>query len=119
MRALEGEVFDVVAAIRPDSPTLGQWYGVVLSGKNFRQLYVPPGYAHGFCVLSESVHFEYKCTDLYDPGCELSVRWDDPTLGIEWPIDNPSLSAKDREGMNLEEAVRFLTEYAGGKQRAS
>ncbi len=108
VRAFEGEVFDVVADIRPGSPTLGEWVGVTLSGENFRQLYVPPGYAHGFCVISETVHFQYKCTDLYDPEAELTVQWDDPAIGIEWPIDHPILSSKDTDGMCLSDAVACL-----------
>ena len=108
VRAFEGEDFDVVADIRPGSPTLGEWVGVTLSGENFRQLYVPPGYAHGFCVISETVHFQYKCTDLYDPEAELTVQWDDPAIGIEWPIDHPILSSKDTDGMCLSDAVAFL-----------
>ena len=108
VRALEGEVFDVVVAIRPDSPTLGHWFGTRLSGDNFRQLYIPPGYAHGFCVLSDTVHFEYKCSDLYDPDGQLTVQWNDPMIGIEWPIKQPTLSSHDQVGMSLTETLAFL-----------
>ena len=91
-----GEVFDVVVDIRKGSPSYGQWYGAVLSGDNHRQLYVPHGFAHGFCVLSETVDFQYKCTDYYHPEDEIGVIWNDPDIGIEWPIKDPVLSEKDR-----------------------
>lgn len=115
VRALEGEVFDVAVDIRPNSPTLGQWFGVTLSGENFRQLYIPPGFAHGFCVLSETVHFEYKCTDIYDPECELTVQWNEPTIAIDWPIDSPLLSPKDEVGKTLEQTVDFLAQWEANR----
>lgn len=93
---ITGEVFDVAVDIRQGSPTFGQWYGAVLSGENHRQLYVPPGFAHGFCVLSDTVDFQYKCTDYYHPEDETGVIWNDPAIGIEWPIDKPMLSDKDK-----------------------
>jgi dTDP-4-dehydrorhamnose 3,5-epimerase len=96
VRAVEGEMFDVAVDIRPASPTFGRWVGVRLSGENFRQLYIPPGFAHGFCVLSEIVHVEYKCTDFYRPEDEIGVAWDDPDIGIAWPIRDPVISGKDR-----------------------
>ena len=96
VRAVEGEVFDVAADIDPASPTYGQWVGVSLSADNFRQLYVPPGYAHGFCVVSEFAQIEYKCTDFYDPDDEGGVMWDDPVLSIDWPTRAPLLSARDQ-----------------------
>ena len=96
VRAVEGEMFDVAVDIRPASPTFGRWVGVRLSGENFRQLYIPPGFAHGFCVLSEIVHVEYKCTDFYRPEDEIGVAWDDPDIGIAWPIADPVISGKDR-----------------------
>lgn len=92
---LEGEVFDVAVDIRTGSPTFGQWTAVILSERNKRQLWIPPGFAHGFCVTSESALFAYKCTDIYNPAAEASVRWDDPDLGIDWPIAQPVISAKD------------------------
>lgn len=95
VRVVRGEVFDVAVDIRPDSPTFGQWAGVILSEENKRQFWVPPGLAHGFVVTSETADFEYKCTDYYDPNDEGSIRWDDPDLGIEWPVEKPLLSAKD------------------------
>ena len=96
VRAVEGEMFDVAVDIRPSSATFGRWVGVRLSGENFRQLYIPPGFAHGFCVLSEVVHVEYKCTDFYHPDDEIGVAWDDPDVGIAWPLTDPVISAKDR-----------------------
>ncbi|HXY39771.1 MAG TPA: dTDP-4-dehydrorhamnose 3,5-epimerase [Vicinamibacteria bacterium] len=95
VRAVEGEMFDVAVDIRRGSPRFGRWFGVCLSGENFRQLWIPPGFAHGFCVLSERVHVEYKCTDFYDREDEMTVAWNDPQIGIEWPITEPVLSAKD------------------------
>lgn len=92
-----GEVFDVAVDVRVGSPWFGRWAGVLLSGKNKRQLWVPEGFAHGFCVLSDEALFTYKCTDYYHPESELSVRWDDPAIGIDWPLSEPPrLSDKDR-----------------------
>ncbi len=90
-----GEVFDVVVDIRPDSPTRGQWYGAVLTGENQHQLWVPPGMAHGFCVLSDIAHFHYKCTEFYHPEDEGAIRWNDPDIAIAWPVAEPVVSAKD------------------------
>ena len=95
VRVVRGEVYDVAVDIRQDSPTFGQWEGVILSEENKRQFWVPPGFAHGFVVLSETADFEYKCTDYYDPSDEGSLLWSDPDLNIPWPIDNPKLSEKD------------------------
>lgn len=95
VRVVAGEVFDVAVDIRRGSPTFGKWVGDRLSGENLRQLWVPPGFAHGFCVLSEVVHLEYKCTDFYDASDEIAVAWNDPEIGIEWPLASPTLSAKD------------------------
>ncbi len=92
---LQGEVFDVAVDIRVGSPTFGQWVGVHLSGDNYRQLWIPPGFAHGFCVLSNTAYFTYKCTDVYTPHAEGGVIWNDPDIGIAWPIDDVQLSAKD------------------------
>jgi dTDP-4-dehydrorhamnose 3,5-epimerase len=91
-----GEVFDVAVDIRKGSPRFGQWVGVRLSGENHRQLYIPPGFAHGFCVLSESADFLYKCTDFYLPGDEYGIIWNDPDIGIEWPRMDFQLSDSDR-----------------------
>lgn len=103
VQALKGEVYDVAVDIRVGSPTFGQWYGVTLSEENHWQLYVPENFAHGFCVLSETALFAYKCTGFYNPAAEFSLRWDDPEVGIEWPITNPQLSAKDQVGKLLKE----------------
>jgi dTDP-4-dehydrorhamnose 3,5-epimerase len=92
---LIGEVYDVAVDVRHGSPSFGQWIGVALSAENKRQFYVPPGFAHGFCVTSETALFAYKCTDFYNPETEGSVLWNDPELGIDWPIKEPLLSKKD------------------------
>lgn len=96
VRVSRGEVLDVAADINPASPTFGQHVAVVLSEENHRQLWVPPGYAHGFVVLSESADFQYKCTDYYDPSDEGGIIWNDPTLAIDWRTNAPQLSAKDQ-----------------------
>ncbi|EGJ49363.1 dTDP-4-dehydrorhamnose 3,5-epimerase [Desulfocurvibacter africanus] len=90
-----GRVFDVAVDIRPESPTFGQWFGAVLDDEKHHQLWVPPGLAHGFCVLSDVADFVYKCTDFYYSEDEGSVRWDDPEIGIGWPFEEPILSEKD------------------------
>lgn len=95
VRVIRGEVYDVAVDIRSGSPTYGQWEAVILSEENKTQLWIPPGFAHGFVVLSETADFEYKCTDYYDPSDEGSILWNDPDLNIHWPIDNPKLSEKD------------------------
>lgn len=95
VRVASGAVFDVAVDINPRSGTFGQWVGVELSETNHRQLWIPPGYAHGFQVLSETADFEYKCTDYYHAEAETGVIWNDPDIGIEWPIADPKLSAKD------------------------
>ena len=95
VRVVKGEVYDVAVDIRLGSPTYGQWESVILSEENKTQFWVPPGFAHGFVVLSETADFEYKCTDYYDPSDEGSLLWNDPDLNIPWSIDNPKLSEKD------------------------
>jgi len=95
VRVVSGEVFDVAVDIRPSSPSFGLWEGVVLSEENKRQFWVPPGFAHGFVVLSDTADFEYKCTDYYDPSDEGCLIWNDPAMAIDWPLANPTLSAKD------------------------
>jgi dTDP-4-dehydrorhamnose 3,5-epimerase len=107
VRAVEGEMFDVAVDIRRGSPSFGKWVGFTLSGDNFRQLYIPPGFAHGFCVLSEKVHVEYKCTDFYDAGDELAIAWNDPAIGIAWPIAEPRVSAKDAQAPRLAEVAEL------------
>ncbi|MDR9828559.1 dTDP-4-dehydrorhamnose 3,5-epimerase [Vibrio sp. FNV 38] len=110
VRVTKGEVFDVAVDMRKDSPTFGQWVGVLLSAENKRQLWVPEGFAHGFYVTSEEAEFVYKCTDYYNPKGDVSVKWDDPTIGIEWPLVNdvaPLLSAKDEAGLSFNDAPKF------------
>lgn len=102
VRVVRGEVFDVAVDIRKGSPTYGQWAGVLLNEENKRQFWVPPGLAHGFVVLSDVADFEYKCTDYYDPSDEGCLVWNDPEVGIDWPIDfEPQLSSKDQLGLTL------------------
>jgi dTDP-4-dehydrorhamnose 3,5-epimerase len=109
VRVVAGEVFDVAVDIRKSSPTFGKWVGVHLSADNKRQLWVPPGFAHGFVVLSETAEFLYKTTDYWFPEFERSLLWNDPTVGIEWPIGGatPMLAAKDQAGKLLGEADLF------------
>ncbi len=111
VRAIEGEIFDVAADVRRGSPTFGRWVGEVLSAQNFRQLYVPPGFVHGFCVLSDSAQVEYKCTALYDPDDEYGVIWNDPDLAIEWPVEEPLLSERDARAPRLSEIEELLPRY--------
>jgi dTDP-4-dehydrorhamnose 3,5-epimerase len=98
---LQGEVYDVAVDIRVGSPTFGEWLGCTLSGEDGRQLYIPPGFAHGFVVLSPSAVFAYKCTAYYDPDAEGTLLWNDPAIGIEWPVSEPLLSDKDASGLPL------------------
>ena len=111
VRAVQGEIFDVAVDIRPESPTFGRWVGEVLSGENLYQLYVPPGFAHGFCVTSESAHVQYKCTELYDREDEIAVAWNDPRIGIAWPMEDPLLSPKDLAAPKLAEIMHLLSEH--------
>lgn len=110
VRVLRGEVFDVAVDLRPSSRTFKQWYGMSLHADTFQQLYIPPGFAHGFCVISDHAEVFYKVTEPYDPGGELTVRWDDPEIAIAWPIEHPILSPKDSAGLLLKEALPRLTE---------
>jgi dTDP-4-dehydrorhamnose 3,5-epimerase len=96
VHVLLGEVFDVAVDVRLGSPTFGKWVGEYLSSENKRQLYIPPGFAHGFLVTSDEALFAYKCTEYYDPAVERTIRWDDPRIGIAWPTESPILSDKDR-----------------------
>ena len=107
VRAVRGTIFDVAVDLRRDSPTFGQWSGVHLTEVNCRQLYVPPGFAHGFCVLSDVADVVYGCTDFYHSQYERTILWNDAQLAIDWPIDNPVLSDKDRRGVSFEEAPYF------------
>ncbi len=106
VRVVRGEVFDVAVDIRLDSPTFGQWEGVILSEENKSQFWIPPGLAHGFVVLSDFADFEYKCTEFYSPIHEKCLLWNDPDLGVNWPLENPLLSAKDKLGMSLKELTQ-------------
>ncbi|MBC8638561.1 dTDP-4-dehydrorhamnose 3,5-epimerase [Caballeronia sp. EK] len=108
VRVVEGEVFDVAVDVRKSSPNFGKWVGVTLSAENHRQLWVPPGFAHGFVVLSDAAQFLYKTTDYWFPEFERSIVWNDKEIGIEWPIDfEPLLAAKDAAGKRLGEAECF------------
>ena len=95
VQVLDGEIYDVAVDIRNGSPTFGQWAGVLLSSENRRQFFLPQGFAHGFCVVSQTALFMYKCSDYYAPECEAGIRWDDPDLAIPWPVRTPVLSERD------------------------
>jgi dTDP-4-dehydrorhamnose 3,5-epimerase len=95
VQVLQGEVLDVIVDIRKGSPTFGRWAGIRLSEQNKRQLFVPENFAHGYCVLSETALFTYKCSEFYNPACEKGIRWSDPNIGIQWPLADPILSDKD------------------------
>ncbi len=97
VRAVEGEIWDVAVDLRPEQPTFGKWTATTLSADNFRQLWVPPGFAHGFCVLSPTAQVEYKCTALYDPSDEIGLAYNDPTIGVAWPVTHPVLSERDKK----------------------
>lgn len=110
VRVVAGEVFDVAVDLRRSSPAFGQWTGDLLSAENKQQLWVPPGFAHGFLVISNTAVFEYKCTDFYAPEHDRAIRWNDPDIGIEWPLDGaqePVLSAKDAAAPFLEDAETY------------
>lgn len=110
VRVSAGAVFDVAVDLRRSSPTLGQWYGVILDAVDHKMLWVPPGFAHGFLVLSEYADFQYKCTDYYHPESEVSLAWDDPTVGVDWPLPDgepPTLSGKDQQGQAWEAIPLF------------
>jgi dTDP-4-dehydrorhamnose 3,5-epimerase len=108
IRVVEGEIFDVAADVRRGSPTFGKWVATTLSADNFKQVYIPAGFAHGFCVLSPRAQVEYKCTDFYDPGGEVSLAWDDPTLAIAWPLAAPLLSPRDQKNPSLRDSMDRL-----------
>ena len=103
VRTVQGEIFDVAVDIRDGSPTFGEWVGYLLNDQNKQQLYVPEGFAHGFVVTSDTAEVVYKCTSLYAPEQEGSLLWNDPEIGIDWPIEEPILSAKDEVGMRLQQ----------------
>ncbi len=113
IRVIEGEIWDVAVDVRRGSPTFGRWVGVSLSASNFRQCYIPPGFAHGFCVVSPVAQVEYKCTDVYDPGGEIGIAWDDDELAIPWPVTDPILSSRDRANRRLRECLDELQRFSG------
>jgi dTDP-4-dehydrorhamnose 3,5-epimerase len=112
VRVAQGEIFDVAVDIRRGSPTFGQWVSVILSSDNFRQCFIPEGFAHGFCVLSEFADVEYKCSRVYDPADELGIAWSDPVLGISWPVEHPILSERDRKNPTIAQLGDRLPAYA-------
>lgn len=113
VRVIEGEVWDVAVDVRRGSPTFTRHVGVTLSAESFRQLWIPPGFLHGFCVLSDFAQVEYKCTAFYAPADELGVVWDDPDLAIPWPVQEPMLSEKDRRAPRLRDVLERLPRYEG------
>lgn len=113
VRVLSGSIADVVVDIRRGSPGYLQWIAVELSAENFRQIYVPPGFAHGICIISEFADVAYKCTDYYDPSDELRIAWNDAAIGIEWPVEDPTLSPKDRTAAGISDLEEFLPLYRG------
>jgi dTDP-4-dehydrorhamnose 3,5-epimerase len=115
IRVTQGEIFDVAVDARPDSATFGHWEGHVLSADNFLQLYVPPGFIHGFCVLTPTAEVEYKCTAYYNPQDEIGVIWNDPQLKIQWPISDPLLSEKDKGLMTFAEMREKFEIYRRNK----
>jgi len=108
IQAVSGGIFDVGVDLRKGSPTFGKWFGVVLSEENKRQFFVPEGFAHGFCVLSQSAHVAYKCSDFYDPQDEGGLHWSDPDIAIDWPLKDPIISAKDYQFGYLKDQVAHL-----------
>jgi len=111
VRVVEGEIYDVAVDVRRGSPTFGRWAATRLSADNFRQCYIPPGFAHGFCVVTAVAQVEYKCTDLYDPASEIGIAWNDPALGISWPVSEPILSDRDRRNPTLDEVEDKLPAF--------
>ena len=103
IRVIEGEIFDVAVDVRRGSPTFGKWVGVTLSAANFKQCFIPKGFAHGFAVVSDVAQVEYKCTDIYDAKSEIGIAWDDPAIGIAWPVSKPVLSERDKRHPRLAE----------------
>jgi dTDP-4-dehydrorhamnose 3,5-epimerase len=108
---LKGSIFDVAVDVRVGSPLFGQWVGIELTSDNFRQLYIPPGFVHGFCVTSDRADVLYKCTDYYLPGDEITILWNDPDIAIQWPISSPLLSEKDANGLQLKHVLGRLPRY--------
>jgi dTDP-4-dehydrorhamnose 3,5-epimerase len=108
---IRGEILDVAVDIRRGSPTFAFWESVTLTAENFKQIYIPPGFAHGFYALSDIAEVEYKCTDVYTPGDEITISWNDAQIGIQWPNDSPVLSLKDAAGQSLEALWDRLPDY--------
>lgn len=115
IRVVVGEIFDVAVDVRVGSPTFGNWVGVRLSAESFRQCYIPPGFAHGFSVLSPIAEIEYKCTGIYDPTGQLGLLWNDPALAIPWGVETPVLSDRDRDNPTIREALDRLPRYDATK----
>ena len=115
VRVIEGEIYDVAVDVRRGSPTFGKWTGVTVSADNFRQCYIPPGFAHGFCAVSRVAQLEYKCTDYYDPATEIGIAWNDPQLAIRWPVADPILSERDRRHPRLADLTDALPLWARPK----
>jgi dTDP-4-dehydrorhamnose 3,5-epimerase len=111
VHVIEGSIFDVAVDIRVGSPSFGRWVGVELTGANFKQVYVPPGFAHGYCVISDQADVSYKCTDYYLPGDEIGIAWNDPDIAIQWPIATPLLSQKDANAFRLKDVLSRLPRY--------
>ena len=118
VRVVEGEIWDVAIDVRPESPTFMRWTAATLSAANFRQLYIPPGCAHGFYVASPAAQVQYKCTELYDPADEIGIAWNDPEAGIPWPIQGePLLSARDQTNRPLREVLAIVADRRAGVLR--
>lgn len=115
IRCIRGSIWDVAVDIRPDSPTLGQWYGLELSEENKTMFFVPVGFAHGYAVLSEEAEVVYKCSNLYDAKLETGFRWDDPQVGVQWPVSEPILSPRDLTSQSFQEYLETLNLKAGAK----
>ena len=113
VRCVRGEIFDVAVDVRPDSAFFGRWDSIRISGEDFRQIYIPPGFLHGFCVLSDMAEVSYKCTAPYDPSDEFGVAWNDPDLGIRWPVDSPLISKRDEGYPCLKDLGERLESYRG------
>ena len=113
VRVIQGEIWDVAVDLRPDQSTFGKWTATTLSSENFRQMYIPPGFAHGFCVLSPTAQVEYKCTALYDPSDEIGVAFDDPDIAIPWPVASPVLSERDKRLPRLADVRARLASTVG------
>jgi dTDP-4-dehydrorhamnose 3,5-epimerase len=111
IRVVEGEIYDVAVDVRRGSPTFGRWVAVNLSAENFKLCYVPPGFAHGFAVVSATAQVEYKCTALYDPASEIGIAWNDPALAIPWPVEKPVVSARDQHHPTLAQVTSQLPRW--------